>query len=691
MLKWIPYAMVRITAFFTAGILLAIYFPELISLGWSLGISLSLVGLYFLLPIFTRGRSLHFVSGIVGLTAVLFLGYSKLLINTDSWKGNSLSNFQEPIKMYTATVRSFPQSKAKSWKVEVEITAVKSNEWHPIHSKLLLYVSKKTNELDWKYGDRLLLQGSPQPLKQPANPGEFDFKRFLSFKNIFHQHFILPEQVKLITHTEKKGFIYYSHEARRWASQKLNQSIHGEQEQAIGAALILGVTEGIDTDLQNAYAASGAMHVLSVSGLHVGIIYAILLFLLRPLNNYKWSRWVVALISLICLWVFAFVTGLSPSVLRAVTMFSFIAAARPFGARTNIYNTLAASAFVLLLYNPYLVMSVGFQLSYLAVLGIVYLQKPIYNLLEIESYLGDWVWKITCVSIAAQIATFSLGLLYFHQFPVYFLISNLFVIPLSTLVLVTGIVLLAVSFISPFAFLVGKLLEWMIWFLNWIVFLVEDLPFSLINEIHITTFQCWLLMGSLLAIAFLFEFRTIRWLHIAFAIALLFSAFQWFYFYETVDKNQFVAYSINGHYAYEWTDRGQSYFYSDSSLLKDDQRIRFHIKPNRLQTGTAIVNENIQFVKKEHGIEIVIWKGKSYSMILDKVYRLPNNFSTDFLLVGRNSFSAFDQKPLNLKIGQLIIDGSNSRSYSNRLIKFSKINNIPAYSVAESGAFILNN
>src|SRR6185369_7936506 len=123
------------------------------------------------------------------------------------------------------------------------------------------------------------------------------------------------------------------------------------------------------------------------------------------------------------LWGYAFLTGLSPSVLRAVTMFSFVAIAKPVGRRTNFYNTLAASAFCLLLYDPYLIMSVGFQLSYLAVLGIVYLQRPIYNLWEAKSWFADWAWQLSCVSIAAQIATFALGFLYFHQFPVYFLVA----------------------------------------------------------------------------------------------------------------------------------------------------------------------------------------------------------------------------------------------------------------------------
>ncbi len=680
--------MVRVAAFFTAGVLAAIYFPDLLTLANAILLSIILVCVYFLGRFFLKDRALSFISGLIGLVAVFFFGYSHLLLKTDSRQADHLLTEKERIEAYAAIVRSSPESKAKSWKVEVEVTAIQTSKWKPIGGRVLLYVSKKGGDVAWQYGDQVIIQGSPQPLIAPANPDEFDFKRFLSFKNIYHQQFILPNQVKWIAQAERKGFIHYSHRARAWATQKLNQYVSGEQERAIANALVLGVTDAIDTDLVNAYSASGAMHVLSVSGLHVGIIYAILLFLLKPLNKYSWSRWVVAIISLICLWGFAFVTGLSPSVLRAVVMFSFVAVARPFGKRTNIYNTLAASAFVLLLYNPYLIMSVGFQLSYLAVLGIVYLQRPIYNLWEIENRMGDWVWQITCVSIAAQLATFSLGLLYFHQFPVYFLVSNLFVIPLSTGVLVAGVLLLAISFISPLAILIGKLLTWLIYFLNWTVFTTEKLPISLISDIHITTLQCWLLMGVLISFILLFEFRSMKWMFAACLFTVLFSGFQWMHFQESVNKSQFVVYSISGHRAYEFIEKGQSYFFADSSLANNEERIRFHIRPNRLQNGVALVNQKNPSIRNIDGIDVFHWQGKSF-VAAQKDIQLPTNLIVDYLIVSQNSFPLFNKSSKNFQIGQLIIDGSNSRSYTNKLTKFAQAENIPVHAVLEKGAFIL--
>ncbi len=686
-MKWLPYPMVRIAGFFTGGILLGIYFPEAFQFKIVSAVIALFTTVYFIATLSSKENKFPLVSGLLGLSVILLLGFTRLILSIDSNHEDHLSNVKGKIEAYEAIIRSVPQAKAKSWKIEVELTSVKTENWQPVTGHILLYVSKKNlSAINWHYGDHILVNGSPQEVRPPANPGEFDFKRFLSFKNISHQQFVQPEDVKFIYSASRKGFIYYSHQARAWSMSKLNQYVHGEKQLAIVSALVLGVTDGIDNNLQNAYAASGAMHVLAVSGMHVGIIYAIVLFLLKPLSKYKWSKGVVALVSLLFLWAFAFVTGLSPSVLRAVTMFSFIALARPFGMRTNIYNTLAASAFVLLIYNPYLIMSVGFQLSYLAVLGIVYLQRPLYNLWEIQNRLGDWIWQLTCVSIAAQIATFALGLLYFHQFPIYFLISNLFVIPLATLVLVIGIFLLAISFLSPLASLVGMALENLIRILNWIVFKTEALPFSLINNIHLTVFQCWLLMGILVMLILLFEFKSIKWLYASFGLALGFGFLQWSHFLSSVDQRHLIVYSVNGHHALEYVDSGRSYFVTDSALQNDKERIRFHIQPNRLAHGVTKIQFQIPSQQEVNGISYFRINQKTIGWISSKGAKLPLNGSTDYLLVSNNSLS---RNSINtLHTNTVIFDGSNSRYYVQALMEEAGKRNIEIYSTAEHGAYI---
>src|SRR5258706_7022515 len=688
-MKWQPFPMLRIAVFFAGGVLLGIYQPDFIPVGLAIGLGVFGSILFCAFRFFLAKNQLALYSGLSGLLVIFLLGYSRLIFFTDSKKENHISKIPDPIEAYEAIVRSVPEEKVKSWKVELEVVQAKTNHfWKPVTGKLLLYISKKNNDgVTWRYGDIILVKGSPQEFNPPGNPGEFDFKRFLSFKNISHQQFVSIDEVQLIRETTDKGFIYYSHQVRAWCMKKINEFVSGKDERAIAIALVLGVTDGIDNDLQNAYAASGAMHVLAVSGMHVGIIYAIILLLFKPLNKFKNSKWVAAIVSLVCLWVFSFITGNSPSVLRAVTMFSFIAIARPFGMRTNIYNTLAASAFVLLIYNPYLIMSVGFQLSYLAVLGIVYLQRPLYQLWEIENTLGDWTWKITCVSIAAQASTFALGLLYFHQFPTYFLISNLFVIPLSTFVLIGGIFLLGVSSISALATFVGVILEWLIKALNWIVFKTEALPFSLINDIHLTIFQCWLLMGILVSFILLFEFKSVKWLYAAFSLTILFTIIQWNHFSTNVDQKQMVVYSVNNHKAIEFIDHGRSYFFADSILVNDDERIRFHIQPNRLAHGISKTDSDARFARKKEGVKYFDWDGKTIAWIDDKNDHLPRYVPIDYLVVSQNALHKSHLAKLNVK--QIIFDGSNSKKYIASMSAFAVMNRISTYSVFKEGAFII--
>lgn len=688
MLSWVPFAMVRIALFFGGGILVAIYQPyainERVALFAFLILSLAYFISYF---IFNAYRSAKVVTGIIGLLAIFAFGYLHLQQNTARTQPNHLLYQTEPIVAYEAIVRSAPELKAKSWKVQVEVVRIKTDQWKETAGKVLVYFSKKSfDQIPFLYGDRLVIKGAPNELSPPANPNEFDFKRFLTFKNIYHQQFVQADQVKFLESAPRKGFIYYSHKVRAWASNIIRKNISGEKEQGIAMALVLGVTEGIDTDLQSAYAASGAMHVLAVSGLHVGIIYAIILLLLKPLKSFAWSRWVIAGISILFLWSFAFVTGLSPSVLRAVTMFSFIAIARPLGWRTNIYNTLAASAFVLLCYNPYLIMSVGFQLSYLAVLGIVFLQRPIYNLWTIDNSVGDWIWQITCVSIAAQLATFALSMLYFHQFPVYFLVSNLFVIPLSTIILVGGVALLAVGGWSLVAGWIGQLLEYVIQLLNWLVFKTEELPFSLVKEIYLTTFQCWLIISMLMFIIFMIQYRSIQWLYASLSVVIIFIFSQVVHYRQMIDQRQFVVYSVSGYSAMEWLDKGVSYLQADSALKGDEERMRFHIRPNRLQHGITSTKMNIPFAKSIQGLQVFSWQGDKIVFIQNKETQLPQSAEIDYLVVAHNSI-ALDQLDLQ-SVKKIILDGSNSRSYVNKW-KRVIIDKNKLHSVLEDGAFVL--
>lgn len=692
MFSWTPYALVRVALVFAAGIVFGLYFPELLPIHFiNLLFSFLVIGFTAIAYLKWKKRLKYFNVGFVAMIALFLAGYMNVYYSTDYHRADHFIHDSEKISYYKVLIAKQSQEKENSWKAEAEVQAVQheTSSWISRSGKVLLYFSKKDYDKPFQYGDVLLISGNPEELKEPSNPGEFDYKKFLTYRKTYHQHFLREGDVLKIGHEPSSQVVAYSIQAREWADRALKQYVHGKQEQATASALVLGVTDGLDNDLIGAYAATGSLHVLSVSGLHVGIIYWLLLLIFAPLNKTTKGKWILAIFGIVVLWGYAFVTGVSPSVLRAVTMFSFVALARPWGQKTNIYNTLAASAFCLLLYEPYLIMSVGFQLSYLAVVGIVYLQPKLSRLWEPKTWLWDQVWQITCVSIAAQAATVALGLLYFHQFPIYFLFSNLFVIPISFVVLILGIVVVFVSFITPVAAALGFLLQWTIWFLNYGIFKMEALPGSLIDNVYITTFQCWLLMGAIFCIVLLFELRKTGYLTAASVFILTFTVFQWIHFRENVSQKKFIVYNVTGHSAWDVMHNGQVYFFTDSVLMNDRDKLRFHIRPNRLRNGVGEIYNGDSHLSAAYfsGCKLIVWNGLKILHVVDKTFKAPESLTVDYVLLGGNAI--YNTESLKgVKFEKLILDSSNSFYFAERLLKNAQQEGIPIHSVQHHGAFI---
>ncbi|HEY0739809.1 MAG TPA: ComEC/Rec2 family competence protein [Chryseosolibacter sp.] len=688
MFRWTPYTFLRIAAFFIGGILLGVYNPGIIPLRFSVGVLVVFVVLYFLLFFLTRNLPRGYF-GMLGLPAVFIAGYIHVHLQKHTNQSDHLTFNQDSVQYYRAVITTFTQEKLKSWKTEARLTQIYSNgQWIARNAKLLFYFPKADFEKSFAYGDVLLIKGKPALMTPPSNPGEFDYKRYLSFRNIYHQHFLRKGNVKQIGHDPPSQFIKYAFLSRAWCQHQLETYVTGGRERAVASALVLGVTDGLDNDLLNAYSATGAMHVLAVSGLHISILYMIIMWVLKPLSKLRSGPWLLAIISLILLWLYAFITGISPSVLRAVTMFTFVALSRPMGHTTNIFNTLGASAFCLLLFDPHLIMSVGFQLSYLAVFGIVYLQPGLYQLWTPTNYLLDEIWKITCVSIAAQLATFSLGLLYFHQFPNYFLLSNLLVIPGSFVVLVLGILLLAVCVVGVAGVAVGFLLTWSIKFINYVVFVVEAFPFSLVENIYINTYQSWLIMIAIVMMVLLFQFRKFQFIPLATASMVLFAIEQWTHHIHAFSKAKFTVYNVQGHTAFDLMENGQTFFFTDSILINDKDRIRFHIHPNRLFAGIQTVkNPQALGIQGWAGVQMLTWKDKTIALMQSAEAKLSGSIQIDILIVGNNAWKIDDLQKVKTYPRLIILDSSNSYFYTERFLKDAIRLGLKIHSVRHHGAY----
>lgn len=371
------------------------------------------------------------------------------------------------------------------------------------------------NMLVWVSGDRptqalapgslIRWPGSFRAIRPPVNPHAFDFRAYQANKNCFFESTATQWQLDAAAHHSLAGLAYRS---REQLLSILRSYLTSPAELAVGAALVLGSREDMQQEVQQAYAATGAIHVLAVSGLHVGIIAMGLQWLLAwlPLRGPA-ARWLLLLGNLAGIWMFALLTGLSPSVQRAALMFSMLLLGKTLQRPQQAFNTLAASAFLLLWIDPWMLLDVGFQLSYLAVAGILLFQPRLHKLLFFKNKWLAAGWNLVAVGVAAQLSTFPISLYYFHQFPVYFWLSGILVVPLSPFILGLGIALLALQAVPWVSALIGWLLWAIIRLMNAGVFLMSELPAALIRDWWISDWSVCLLYGSLAAGALFFENR----------------------------------------------------------------------------------------------------------------------------------------------------------------------------------------
>ncbi len=611
MFFWSQFPFVRIIIAFSLGIIAAVFLAGYHYLAY---VFILLPTLFLIVSHFFSSALFLKYNWIYGFVLVLLsfsFGYIRLFT-----EGRSIENVPpKAILAYQGEVISQPLAKGDFVKAVIKISEVKNEDWHSATYKINLFV--RTDSIPFQYGDKILVNGSPSNSKEPQNPKEFNYKRYLSFLAIYQQHFTKPQSVMVISSGNGNSLIAASLKLRMHFSQLLDSVIENPKEAAIAKALLLGDKNELDDEIKNTYAASGAMHVLAVSGLHVGIIYAIIFWLFSLLPKQHQKKWLIAVISIPLLWGYAFITGLSPSVLRAVTLFSIMAIGNSFNRKANMVNLLAVSAFILLLYKPYLLMQVGFQLSYVAVLGIIFIYPQIRKRWLPTSRGWIFFWDIISISMAAQIATFPLSILYFHRFPPYFLISNLLVIPAATIIVGVGIALFSFSSVGIITQWLGWLLGAIIGVVNYVLDFIYKLPYSDLDSIYLNVSQTWLLY---LLITFLFLFVVYKnklWSRMASFSMILFSILVGHRWVKNNYTKQIIAYKVSNHYAIDLIQSSQVFFIMDSSLRNKPDKIHFHIKPNRLLRGASQADSSNFVVKKLPIGTAVVWNGRSV-LVLNK-------------------------------------------------------------------------
>jgi competence protein ComEC len=666
---------IRLFIFLSIGIFIGHNFP--IDFTWSFYSSVTLLIVLGSLWWFLRNtiiRSPFFV--ILSYLCVLNMGIHTYTIHNDLNRNNHYSKFQQSQTAEDLILRLKERLKpsANYHKYIAEVVALKNNR---TTGRILVNLNKDTKNDSLNIDDYLFVNTALKTINPPLNPHQFNYRDYLKLKNIYHQVYLNPNHV-FKTQENTLSLYGYADLFRAKINENLMKIGVSKEVLSIMNAMLLGQRQDLDSSIYNNYVNSGTIHILAVSGLHVGIILLILNALLKPLLYLKYGRIVRPVLIVSLLWGFALVAGLSPSVTRAVAMFSIISIAMHLKRPTNIYNTLAISAFVILLVNPFFLFQVGFQMSYTSVIGIVSIQPKLYNLLKLKFWIFDKLWQVLTVSVAAQIAVLPVSLYYFHQFPGLFFVANLVVIPFLGIILGIGLMVIILAALDLqlytitwfYSFIIEALNDFIAWIASFEEFLFRDIPFSLT--------QLVISYVIIIAIVQLLITKKTRWLFIS---LIGFLSFQFYGVLRLYKENpSFIIFHKS-----RYTVIGQHY--------KDELHLHHNLDslavPNEKFITNYTLEESIKTLHQEP-LETVYQAQHKTILVIDSLGVYENlSFKPDYILLRNTPRINLNRLIDSIRPKRIIADGSNYRTYIQRWERSCRTKNTTFHYTGRDGAFIL--
>jgi competence protein ComEC len=669
---------------FSTGILLQWYlqFPNSYSIIFFI-FSLAAILLYNLFSIKSKFRFAQLNGFLIHLLLVslgALLVWQKDIRNSKEWYGKHANNKAA----FIAILQEPPVLKPNSYKAlaSVKFLIYKDSISH-VHGNLIIYFKKEQIDNQLSSGTEIMIFKKLEPIKNAANPGGFDYERFSLFKNITHQVFLNTSDFRIIKTNSHDYFKEKIVTLRHFIIKNLRKYIHGEKERGLAEALLVGYKDDLDKNLVQAYSNTGVVHLIAISGLHVGLIYSILLFLTKKLKRSKLN--LLRIIIILCsLWIFAFLAGAQPSVLRSALMFSLLASAQVLGKRSYAFNSLAFSAFILLCLNPFLLWDVGFQLSYAAVFSIMLFFRPIYNLLPTQNKILNYLWAIIAVTLAAQILTSPISMYHFHQFPLLFLPTNFIAVPLVSVILIGEVILTAIFFIEPLANLLGLLLSKLIYALNTHIERMNDVFFAVWDGIQLSVIQSVLLLVFAAGSGFWLIERKKRLLFLSMGSLMAFFILRTASFYTAIQQQKLIVYNVPKYQAIDIIEGRHLVFAGDDVLIDDNFLRNFHIKPSRILHRVSKPPLHI----REKSFNV---KGKNI-VIADTSLWLEKNSekkNVDLLVLSKNPKVYINNLHQVFNIKQIVADASTPAWKVKLWKKDSDSLQIPFHDVSEKGAFVM--
>ncbi len=658
---------VRILIPFVAGILIYSAFQFNTNVIYPL-----LVSLFVLTLLYFRNRKsttqnsrwLYLAASDVFLAlAGFYCCYLHNIKNNVDYFGKYVNSEQQ---IWVGEIKDLPVNKDRFYKVLMEVKTLGNKE--QLCGEVLVYVKKQLNISDLQPGNILKLESAFINPKPPLNPHEFDYETFLERKNIFYQSFVEADNMELLNQETDFSLMNFGLRIKQKIKNTFETADLNKEAAQLCTALLTGYDDEINPETINAFAHSGTLHVLSVSGLHTGILYGVIVFLLGLIDRHKKYKLLQLLVIVFVLWFFALITGFSPPVLRAVIMLNFIALGRFYYSYSNDHaiNILAVSAFVILLFNPLLIYDTGFLLSYSAVAGILFFEPGFTSLVNSEHAIINKIWKLISVSLSAQITTLPITLYLFHQFPLWFIFSNLIVIPLCGALMFFGFLLLIkLSFVAPF-----------INFFTSVIFscihLTDSSSYGYVDYIDFGWKDLVLFSLVIITITAFIKKRTYVYLS---GTAVLIIVWQFISLVEVVDKksaSHLGIYHINKQSALDL--KNGTNLFSDSNLSTSNYN--YHVKPNHTFLNYPdIYSLNYDYVKS----------GNTSFLKLSSENQSPliGFLKPGYLLVTNNS--EINESYFCRDIKMVVADGSNSYSAIRKLKSLCDKFSVPFHSTYEKG------
>ena len=577
--------LLRVVLALAAGILLAEYLPSLpvglLCLVAAVAVALMAVAL----PMKRRGANFLFTF-LLWLVLVVVGWLLGILHATDPAQGLPAEGWGTKDKNRTtlvATLTDTPRSAPRTYKVTAHVEAVCCDTaWKAADCRIMLYLAKDSASGSLRYGDRLLLRARPQLPNDAQNPGQFDYRRHLLHKGIGWQAFVRQGEWKSLPAPSdcSNGLVAWSKQTQTRLVERIQSCRLTPAQQGIAEALLTGWRDDLDETTVRQFRTAGILHLLCVSGLHVGIVAWLAGLCLFFLGRRRWHRIVKGSVQITAIWLFVFLTGMAPSTLRAGVMFTLLRLGDMAQRQLNAFNNLCSSALLLLCIDPYLLFDVGFQPSYAAVAGIFALQTPLEKLLTLpfEKFghrCVHYVWKLICLTTTAQLGSLPLVLYHFHQFSPWFFIANLVIVPFAGVLLATALCMVALAPLSWVGAAATWLLRQELTAVDAVTHWVASLPYASMEQLYCDLPMTLLLVGAVLLTVLFVRSRT-RWaLPVASGLLLLAVLRLTMVNYCAVHSHSVVIYDVGRHTAVECFDGRNSYLICDTAVAHNPDIISY--------------------------------------------------------------------------------------------------------------------